>query len=190
MGKRIEIQGHEAYTFGIDIDHTWSPRTNVLSSSHLSGSRQRDVLRDLLCVVQIITQPLHLLLNHPYRVLTDCQTNGELTGAISEVVNEFDGLVWVALGFPFAGKFTHKDTGQRGVRVGGVGGNDDNRVRSSGVETTEFEKGDLTHGGWFEVQLKRADQECTLMFHAGSNSRENTSVTPSRAVMKLAISSE
>jgi len=42
-------------------------------------------------------------------------------GVVSKVVNEFDGLVWIASGFPFARMKTHDDTGQRGgARVGGV----------------------------------------------------------------------
>jgi hypothetical protein len=111
--------------------------------SRLSGSGQHYVLGDLLCILQIVMQRLHLLLDHPYRILTDRKANGELIGATSQVINELDGLVWVALGFPFAGKFTHKDTGQRRVCVGGVRGNDDNRIGSGGVETSEFEEGDL-----------------------------------------------
>ena len=66
-------------------------------------------------------------------------------------MNEFDRLVWVALGFPFSGKFTHEDAGQRRVGVGGVSRNDDYRICSGGVKTSEFEKRDLRYGDQFEV---------------------------------------
>jgi len=106
---------------------------------------------DLLCVLQIIMQYLHLFLNHPYRIQSDCQANGELVGTVSKVVNEFDGLVWVALGFPLAGNFTHEDAGQRGIRIRGVSRKEDHRFCGGGMETSEFEERDLKHTDRFDV---------------------------------------